>query len=459
MAGIRITGMASGLPPDIVEQLMNAERIPLKNLESKKTKLQDTEKLVTDLETKVSDINKNLGELVSTRGFNDLKLLSSDPNVVDGSVDPDAVVTGDYGIEVLQVANKPGAISNGFPDKNSTQVGVGYIKFDTTEGEKEVYINSSNSTLEGMSNAINNAGLGLRANVLEDRKDSENPYRLLVTGMATGNDKQVSFPTIYFLDGDQDFYFDQTRPAQNAKVKIDGFEVELPENTVTDLIPGVTLNIKQASVGREIKLNVKENLETISGKIKSFVDAYNAALGFIQGQHKLSKGQDGKERLGPLGGDSMLRQVENSLRRVIISPQYGAGSKITRIQELGIEFNRNGTLNFNPDKFTKVLNSNPRGVSAFLRGDGFSTGFVTTLKRETSFLLSQNFGAIANRKKSIGERISRMDQQIENKERQLTRKEEQLTKKFGDLEAKMSNLQRQGGAVAAIGAGLGGQQK
>ncbi len=457
MAGIRITGMASGLPPDIVEQLMNAERIPLKNLETKKTKLQDTEKLVNDLETKVSDINKNLGELVSTRGFNDLKLLSSDPNVVDGSVDPDAVVTGDYGIEVLQVANKPGAISNSFPDKNTTQVGVGYMKFKTKDGVKEVYINPANSTLEGMANAINNAGFGLRANVLEDRKDSENPFRLLVTGMSTGNDKQVSFPTIYFLDGDQDFYFDQTRPAQNARVKVDGFEVELPENTVTDLIPGVTLNLKQAAVGREIKINVKENLETISGKIKSFVDAYNAALGFIQGQHKLSKGQDGKERLGPLGGDSMLRQVENALRRVIISPQFGSGSSIARIQELGIEFNRNGTLNFNPDKFTKVLNSNPKAVSTFLRGDGFSTGFVTTLKRETSFLLSQNFGAIANRKKSISQRITRMDQQIENKERQLTRKEEQLTKKFGDLEAKMSNLQRQGGAVAAIGAGA--QQK
>ena len=458
MAGIRITGMASGLPPDIVEQLMNAERIPLKNLETKKVKLQDTEKLVTDLETKISDINKNLGELVSTRGFNDLKLISSDPNIVDGSVDPDAVVTGDYGIEVVQVAHKPGAISNGFPDKNTTQVGVGYIKFHTSNGVQEVYINPSNSTLEGMANAINNAGYGLRANVLEDRKDSENPFRLVVTGLSTGSDKQVSFPTIYFLDGDQDFYFDETRPAQNAKVKVDGFEVEVPENTVTDLIPGVTLNLKQAAVGREIKLNVKENLETISGKIKNFVDAYNAALGFIQGQHKLSKGQDGKERLGPLGGDSMLRQVENSLRRVIMAPQYGAGSKIERLQELGIEFNRNGTLNFNQDKFTKVLNSNPKGVATFLRGDGFSTGFVTTLKRETSFLLSQNFGAIANRKKSIGDRISRMDQQIENKERQLTRKEEQLTKKFGDLEAKMSNLQRQGGAVAAMGAGMG-QQK
>ncbi|MFN7905670.1 MAG: flagellar filament capping protein FliD [Pseudobdellovibrionaceae bacterium] len=456
MAGVRISGMASGLPPDIVEQLMNAERMPLKNLETKKAKLQDTEKLVVELETKVSDINKNLGELTNTRGFSDLKLISGDPSIVDGTVDPEAVVTGDYGIEVVQLATKPGAMSNGFPDKNETQVGVGYIKFETSSGTKEVYINPENSTLEGMATSINSAGYGLRATVVEDRKDKENPFKLLVTGITTGDDKQVSFPTIYFLDGDEDFYFDQNRPAQNAKVKVDGFEVEVPENTVTDLIPGVTLNLKQAAVGREIKLNVKENLETISGKIKTFVDSYNAALSFIQNQHKLSKGQDGKERLGPLGGDSMIRQVENSLRRVIMAPQYSSGSQIARIQELGIEFTRNGTLSFNQEKFTKVLNANPKGIATFLRGDGFQTGFVTALKRETSFLLGTSFGAISNRKKSIGDRISRMDQQIENKERQLTRKEEQLVKKFGDLEAKMSNLQRQGGAVAAM---AGGGQK
>ncbi len=125
MAGFRITGMASGLPPNIVEQIMEAERIPVKNIEQNKTKLEDTQKLVTDLETKLTDITKNLSELLSTKGFSDLKLVSTDPSVLDGSVDPNAVVTGDYGVEVIQLANKPGAISNGFQDRNLTQIGVG----------------------------------------------------------------------------------------------------------------------------------------------------------------------------------------------------------------------------------------------------------------------------------------------------------------------------------------------
>nr|6KTY_A Chain A, Flagellar hook-associated protein 2 [Bdellovibrio bacteriovorus HD100] len=189
----------------------------------------------------------------------DKKFLSGDPNIVDGQVDPGSAIPGDYAIEVVQLAQKPAAMSNGFPDKDQTQIGVGYIKFETPEGTKEVYINGSNSTLDGVMKQINAANVGLKAQVVEDRKDQENPFKLLVSGLSTGNDSQVTFPKIYLLDGDQDMYFEESRKAQNAKVKVDGFEIELPDNKSTDLVPGVTLDFKSAAPGREIRLSVKEN--------------------------------------------------------------------------------------------------------------------------------------------------------------------------------------------------------
>lgn len=444
--------MASGLPPDIVEQIMNAEKIPVKNLEVKKAKQEDTLKLVGEIETKISDITKNLGELVGTRGFTDAKFVSGDPNVIEGNVDPSVANTGEYSLEVMQLAQKPGAMSNGFPDKDSTQLGVGYIKFDTPEGTKEVYLSGSNNTLEGVAKQINAANVGLRAMVVDDRKDSENPYKLLVTGLATGTDSQVNFPNVYLLDGDQDFYFDSSRESKNAKIKLDGFEFELPDNVSKDLIPGVTLDFKQAAPGKEVRVSVKENLEVISGKIKSFVDAYNAALGWIQGQAKLQKGQDGRQKLGPLGGDSLLRNIENRLRQIIQTPQYGTSSPIQRVMELGIEFNRNGTLNFSEEKFNKALSADPKAVAGFLRGDGFNVGFVPTLKREISFMMSGQFGALSQRKKGIEDKVEALNRQIDNKERQLEKKEEFLRRKFSDLESKMSKLNAQG---AALGGAMG----
>src|SRR5688572_18807145 len=106
--------MASGLPPNIVEQIMEAERIPVKTMEVQKAKEDDKMKLVTDLETKISDITKNITELVGIRGFTAQKVTSGDPNIVDGLVDPNTSVTGEWQIEVIQLAQKPGAVSNGF---------------------------------------------------------------------------------------------------------------------------------------------------------------------------------------------------------------------------------------------------------------------------------------------------------------------------------------------------------
>lgn len=452
MSTIRFSGMASGLPPNIVEQIMEAERIPIKQMTDKKAGDEDKLKLVSDLESKISEIPKSLSELVSVRGFQNNKLTSGAPDIINGVVDPESALPGSWQVEVLQLAQKPGAISNGFPDKDKTEMGVGYIKFKTPDGVKEVYINGEGggSTLEGVANAINRSNYGLRASVMNDRSDKDNPFRLMISGLATGDDMQIEFPTIYLLDGDQDFHFDKSHPAQNAKIKVDGFEIEVPENTVKDIIPGVNLELKQAAPGKAIAINVKEDYEVISGKIKTFVDAYNGALSWIQGQAKLSKDRSGRERLGPLGGDGMLRTVENALRRTIQSPQMGTGSDVQRANELGIEFNRNGTLNFSQDKFNKALTSNPKGVSAFLRGDNFATGFVPTVRREMMNLTNAAYGPLSTRKRGIEQRIKTADQRIERKENELVKKEESLRRKFSDLETKMSKLQQQG---AALGGG------
>lgn len=455
MAGIRITGMASGLPPNIVEQIMDAERIPVKNMENQKSKEDSKLKLVTDLDTKVRDITKELNQLTGAGGFMDKKLVSGDPNIVDGTVDPNQAIAGDYQLEVLQLAQKPAAISNSFPDRDKTQIGVGYIKFKTPEGTKEVYINGSSSTLDGVASQINRAGVGLRATVVQDRKDADNPFRLIVSGLKTGDNEQVDFPTIYMLDGDQDMYFDESLKSQNAKVKIDGFEIEIPENKLEGYVPGVTLDLKSAAPGRPIRLTVKENLEVISGKVKTFVDSYNAALKFIQDQNKIS--QDGKnQRLGPLGGDSLLRSVESALRRVVLNPQMGVESPIRRIGELGIEFNRNGTLEFKQETFNKAVADNPQGVANFLRGDNFSVGFVPTLKREITNLTAAGIGILGNRKKTLQDKINQINTRIDGKERQLEKREDSLRKKFSDLEQKMSQINQQGAAFSAMKAGAAG---
>ncbi len=452
--GISLGGLGSGLPPNIVDQLMEAEKIPIKTIEKNKGKEEARLKLVTELETKLNAITGSIGALASTKGFSDVKLITGDANIVQGTVDPSSSVNGNWNIEVIELAQKSAAITNGFPDKDKTQVGVGYFRFQTPDGSKDVYVNGSNNTLEGIETAINRSGLGVKASVLNDRSSPSAPYKLIISGDNVGGDHQISYPTPYFLDGDQDIYFDEQREAKNGRIKVDGFEFEVSDNKVADVIPGVVLEVRQASPGHTVNVSVKEDKEVVTGKIKTFVDAVNGVLSFVQQQNSLNKDTDTTQTLG---GDSLLRSVENRLRGLIQNPQFGVGQIVNRLNQMGIVFTRSGVLEYDEKKFNDALARNPTAVQHFLAGDGFSTGFIPSLKREIGTLLNTAFGPVAMRKRGLQEKIAQMNTSIENKQRQLGKKEENLRNKFARLEETMSRLKGQGAAVGAIGSGFGGQ--
>lgn len=442
---IAMGGINTGLPPNLVDQLVELEKEPIKRVEEKKAKNQEKLNLVNELDEKLKAITGSLTELAGSHGFSDIVVNSADPTIVTGSADPSASMNGSWNLEVLQLANKPSALSSGFPDKDKSQIGVGYFKFQTPDGEKEVYIDGNNNTLEKVASTLNNSGVGVQATVIKDSKDSDAPYRLMVSGLTVGEGNAIEYPTLYFLDGDNDFYFDEERPAQNGKIKIDGFEIEIDDNKLTDVIPGVTLELKQASPGKEITVGVAENKEVVAGKVKTFVESMNAALGFIQKQSRMDQNTDTTRTLG---GDSLLRSVENDLRRMIQNPQMGVKGSIKTLNQLGIMFNRNGTLDYDDKKFNKVLADNSQDVKAFLVGDNFNTGFVPSVRNTIARITSSAFGPIGNKRKSLMNQIQQADSRIDSLTRNIEMKEKNLRRKFAKLEETMSQVRSQGNMLA-----------
>jgi flagellar hook-associated protein 2 len=450
MAGIRINGLASGLPANLVDQVIEAERMPVKQMQEKKTKIEDKVKLVGDLESKLNDIGKNLSLIMGRKGFVDKKFNSGFPDILNGNLDPEVAEPGEWSVEVVQLATKPSVSSNGFPDRNETKIGAGYIRFIDTEGQqREVFIDEENSTLEKVAQKINDSGAGVSATVVNDRSDKSDSFKLELAGLKTGDDNEIEYPVVYLLDGQQDFQFVENNKAKNAIYKLDGHQYENANNVITDLLPGVTLDLKQAKPGQPIRLNISENYDIISDKMKTFVDSYNGALGFIQGQNKLTEGKDGKQRLGPLGGDGMLRTTESRLRSIIQTPQM-TDSDIRRVIELGVEFNKNGSLDFNQDKFKKILTADPLRVVKFLRGNLVDVGFIPQMNRGLKQLTDSSAGVVGSRKKNFQDRATQIDKGIERKEKGLEKREEQLRKQFSDMESAMSKVNSQGAALGGM---------
>ncbi len=450
---INFTGMnGSGLPPNIVEQLMQAERIPVKNMEINKGKKETKLNLLNDFDKRVKSIVTSLGDIGDRNGFKDLKLNTSNDQVLTGTPTPGETPTGEWNVEVAKLAKKASAITNGFPDMNKTKAGVGYIRFTTREGEeKEIYISESGSTLEKIAKTVNSTNIGVKASIVNDRDDLETPYRLILSGSEMGSENNLGFPNLYFLDGEHDLYFHENREAENGTIIVDGFPIGIADNKIENFIPGVTLDIGRSSPGDPVAISVTENYKAIEAKLDGFVNSVNSILSFIQQQNTLTKDSDTSKTLG---GDSLLSNVQRRVTRIIQDRVVGTNSKIKRLHELGVEFNRNGTLDFKKEKFNNLLKSNPQDVLDFVIGDGFKVGLFPKIKFEMKSFTDSAYGSISSRKKSMQNQVRSIDKNIERREKRLVTKEQMLRDKFSKLEESLSRIRGQGAAFG--GAGFGG---
>lgn len=453
--GISFGSINTGLPKDIVQQIMKAEKIPLKKMEERKSKINDKKKLVGELNKLMTDLKGKILANGNARSLKELKV-DTNSNLVDVTVDKNIANPSNYQFEVVQLAQKTSALSVGFPDKESTYTGVGFIQYKLPDGEtKEIYVNSDDASLDGIAKLINkDSDNGMRANVINDGSGGDNPWRLLISLEDTGDGAKAEFPYFYFVDGEYDLYLEKERPAQDAIIKIDGFEVEVPANKAKDLIPGVTIDLKKAKPGEEFSINIADDKEAVSGKIGDFVDAINAVIGFIKQQNTMDENTDTSRTLG---GDILLQTIEGRLRSVLFKDvETSQGMK--KVGDIGLSFQRDGTLKLDQKKFDSVLAENYGLVSEVLTGyykpdNSKSMGFIDNLSDFVNTTIRYPNGIITNRIKGLESKVDQIDRRIEQRQRILETKEKNLKDKFARLEGQIARIQSQGAGVSALGAG------
>jgi flagellar hook-associated protein 2 len=452
--GIAFGSINSGLPKDIVQQIVQAEKIPIGQMEARKSKIESKKALVGELTALVEGIKGSVLQNKGARSLRELKV-NGGAEHLGITADKNIAEPGKYSLEVTQLATKSSAITNGVEDKDKTNIGVGYIRAVLPNGEeKEVYIDSANATLTGIAKVINgDPELGIRANVVNSGDGSDEPWKLVLAFDGTGDDNNVEFPYLYLVDGEVDLTLEGERPAQDAKVKLDGFEIEVPANKVSDLIPGVTIDLKKAKPGEEVSFEITEDTVKIGEKVTGLVDNINKVLKFIKEQNALSEKSDTS---ATLGGDLTLQTIESRLRSVIFTPimtEKGA----TRIGDLGISFTRQGLLAFDQAKFESKLAADYKNVSQTLTGiyspTGKTDGFIDKLEKTTQELLNPPSGTLLTRKRGLDSNIQQIDRQIATRQRMIDQKEEILKQKFARLEETITRIKGQGAGLAGMGQG------
>ena len=291
---------------------------------------------------------------------------SSDTGIVDATAIPGSRL-GDLSatLEIRQLAQSQTLASGSIADSTSP-IGQGTLNLATANGNFAITIDSSNDSLDGLAKAINGAGAGLAASIVKDA----NGVRLVVKG-ASGAAKAFTLSTTADAAGLGRFAYDpaaQANPmtlaqqAQDAMIVYDGVAVTRATNTVSDLVPGVTLSLKKASVGTTVSLGAQRPSSAISGAVSDFVAAYNS-LKTILDEATAPKAADGTGG-GPLRGNFGIQQMQRQIAKLTSTVLGGTATGPKTLAEIGVSTNRDGTLALDQSKLDAMLASDPDGVEA-----------------------------------------------------------------------------------------------
>lgn len=374
-------GIGSNLDVNgIVKQLMAVEQRPLQLLNNKEASFQARLSATGSLKGALSGLQSSLSALLRNSTFSGTtKATAGDASVMSASASSRAI-SGNYQIDVTQLAQAQKLKTTAFASANSV-VGSGKltIQFGTdnggsftangSRGIKTIDIDPSKTTLVELRDALNSAGAGIAAAIVNDGTG----YRLAISSNFSGTDNTLKI-TVEDGDGNNtdasglsQLAFDpssgakqlsESQAAKNALLSIDGISVVKSSNIVSDAIDGVSLTLLKLGSS---SLSVAPDRSGIKTAVEGFVKAYNdtnATLRELGGFNPETK------VAGPLQGDPALRAAQSQLRAIIGgSIRYTSGT-LTNLSQLGISFQRDGSLQLDGSKLQAAIDREPNGVAA-----------------------------------------------------------------------------------------------
>ncbi|KFI21966.1 flagellar filament capping protein FliD [Nitrosococcus oceani] len=396
---ITSTGIGSGLDVEsLVNQLVAAEGRPQQlRLNRQEAKLQATLSAMGTLKSELASFKDAVSKLDSPSAFQAIKASVGNRDLLTASAAAKAA-TGTYSVEVQQLAQAQKLASKAFAD-SSAALGTGTLSFrfgsydndtNTFTGNPDrsaqiVTIDSAHNSLSGIRDAVNEADIGVQANIINDGTGDRLVFTAQTMGLAnsleiTVNDEdgnnlndsglsQLAYdPT--GADSGSGKNLTETVAAQDARLVVDGLTVTRPQNTITGMIEGVTLELNSAELDSPTTLTVAADGHIASKSVNGFVEAFNSLAKTL---NSLSSYNPETQEKGPLLGDASLRGIENRLRRVASDTVTGLSGPYQTLADIGITTQRDGTLKLDESKLQQVVESDPEAVARLFTGGGSSS--------------------------------------------------------------------------------------
>jgi flagellar hook-associated protein 2 len=426
-------GVGSSLDVNsLVTQLMQAEQQPLTVLDTKEAKYQAQLSAYGSLKGALSTFQTTVATLANKAKFSAVTASLADTTVASASASSTATA-GNYSVKVTALAQSQKLQSDSAFTTTSDLLGSGTltISFGTynpgftsftlnpDKASKTITIGAGQSSLSGVRDAINAANIGVSANIINDGTTGNhlvitsndtgaaNALRITVTNYSVGSNadnfglSQLAFDPAAVIPVQH-----MTQPAasaaQNATLTIDGIAISKASNTVTDAIQGVTLNLLNVNA-TATTLTVARDTTAAQTAVQSFVTAYNKVNKIIT---DLSNYDLVNKKAAILTGDPAMTSLKSQLRAVFNTALSTAGGGLTALPDIGVTFQRDGTLALDSTKLNTVLSNPTKDVSTLFAAIGKPSDSLVTFGTSTTAtkngIYALNVSQLATQGKAVG---------------------------------------------------------
>ncbi|MAI41084.1 MAG: flagellar filament capping protein FliD [Candidatus Azotimanducaceae bacterium] len=419
MAGIDyINALGAGASFDtksIVEALVQAERAGAEGQVQRKIAVAESKISGIGAAVSILDILKQGAELINdARDFNTLSIQNSAANAVNATATNNARA-GTNSIEVTSLAKEQRSISAGFSSETATINSGATTTIDITVNGATQTLTIESATLESIASAINNADIGVSAEIINTGIGSDS-HRLQLVG-AAGSDGEFTIASDF-----AGLSFNNIQTASDAELKVNGVDFVRSTNQISDIIQGVTLNLVNTTDGTET-ISVIRDTSIAKENIIGFVAMFNEATTEFK---KLTD----SETDGPLRSDTIFRSMVNKLRSVMINESSAPGDNINSLSSMGIAIDRNGQLVYDEAKIDTALNDHyDEVVKIFSANSNDQSRFSTEA------------GGVAGDIKSLIEKVTASDGYLTTIEASLTERNTQYEQDLKDIDERMAQVE------------------
>jgi flagellar hook-associated protein 2 len=395
----------------IVNQLMTVERQPINKLNITEASFQTKLSAYGSIKGAVASFQTAMQNLGSAIKFTKLDAIPSDDTILSATASSIAVA-GTYSLEVTSLAqaqklvaagqsSSTAAIGDGTPTTVTFDFGTinggtldpitkkytGVTSFGSNgNGIKSITIDSSNNSLQGIRDAINAAKIGVTATIIND--GSASPYRLALSSDNNGVSNSLkisvsgdtSVTNLLAHDPAATQNLSENVTATNANFKVNGVSVSKTSNSATDVIQGVTLNLKKITT-TSTTVTVAHDNASVSNSVAGFVKAYNELAKTLK---DISAYNPATKQAAILQGDSTVRSLQSQLRNALGSPVVGASGALTTLSQIGISFQKDGSLGLDTSKLNSAITNNVSDIASLFSAVGKGTDSLITFNSATS---------------------------------------------------------------------------